>query len=84
MLPAQHQTVPISIPEAISSASHPGSNAQPNTDARLSFLDTAAFSPVNEKGCFEFDRVIKAGEILKRGRKTKVRNAKSFAPCAFY
>lgn len=33
-------------------------------------LDT--FSPVNQNGSFEFDRVIKSGEVLKRTRKTKV------------
>ncbi|KAF2225783.1 hypothetical protein BDZ85DRAFT_288103 [Elsinoe ampelina] len=32
-------------------------------------LDT--LSPVNQKGHFEFDRVIKAGQVLKRTRKTK-------------
>jgi len=30
------------------------------------------FSPVNEHGSFEFDRVIKIGAVLKRTRKTKV------------
>lgn len=32
-------------------------------------LDT--LSPVNQNGSFEFDRVIKAGEVLKRTRRTK-------------
>lgn len=32
-------------------------------------LDT--FSPVNQNGSFEFDRIIKQGEMLKRTRKTK-------------
>jgi hypothetical protein len=44
----------------------------PPAEPRKTFLDTAAFSPVNENGSFEFDRVIKAGQVLKRGRKTKV------------
>lgn len=30
-------------------------------------------SPVNQNGCFEFDRIIKAGTVVKRTRKTKVR-----------
>src|SRR4051812_2961699 len=34
-------------------------------------LDT--FSPVNENGSFEFDRVIKSGYMQKRTQKTKVR-----------
>lgn len=31
----------------------------------------AVMSPVNQNGCFEFDRIIKAGSVLKRTRKTK-------------
>lgn len=34
-------------------------------------LDT--FSPVNQNGSFEFDRVLKSGYVQKRTRKTKVR-----------
>jgi len=30
-------------------------------------------SPVNQNGCFEFDRIIKAGTVVKRTRKTKAR-----------
>jgi hypothetical protein len=33
-------------------------------------LDT--FSPVNANGSFEYDRVVKSGEVWKRTRKTKV------------
>ena len=33
----------------------------------------AVMSPVNQNGCFEFDRIIKAGTVVKRTRKTKVR-----------
>jgi len=33
-------------------------------------LDT--HSPVTQNGSFEFDRIIKSGEVLKRTRKTKV------------
>lgn len=29
-------------------------------------------SPVNQNGSYEFDRVLKAGPVLKRTRKTKV------------
>jgi hypothetical protein len=29
-------------------------------------------SPVNQNGCFEFDRIIKAGNVVKRTRKTRV------------
>jgi hypothetical protein len=34
-------------------------------------LDTS--SPVTQNGSYEFDRIIKSGEVLKRTRKTKVR-----------
>ena len=36
-------------------------------------LDT--FSPVNQNGSFEFDRVIKCGYVQKRTQKTKVGSA---------
>jgi PH domain len=58
----------------IATSFQPAENASispPAPDPRLNLLDTAAFSPVNEYGCFEFDRVIKAGELLKRGKLTK-------------
>ncbi|KAF4465401.1 ph domain-containing [Fusarium albosuccineum] len=32
----------------------------------------AAFSPVNNDGCFDFDRVVKSGHVQKRTQKTKV------------
>ncbi|KAF5001410.1 hypothetical protein FDECE_10939, partial [Fusarium decemcellulare] len=32
----------------------------------------AAFSPVNNDGCFDFDRVVKSGYVQKRTQKTKV------------
>lgn len=31
-----------------------------------------SFSPVNQNGSFEFDRVLKSGEVYKRTKKTKV------------
>lgn len=36
-------------------------------------LSLDAMSPVTQNGSFEFDRIIKSGEVLKRTRKTKVR-----------
>lgn len=35
-------------------------------------LPPDAFSPVNQNGSFEFDRVIKSGYVQKRTQKTKV------------
>lgn len=40
---------------------------------RNSHLNLDSFSPVNQNGSFEFDRVLKSGLVQKRTRKTKVR-----------
>jgi hypothetical protein len=37
-------------------------------------------SPVNQNGCFEFDRIIKAGTVVKRTRKTKARTPPTSMP----
>ncbi|KAL9072269.1 MAG: hypothetical protein Q9157_005179 [Trypethelium eluteriae] len=34
-------------------------------------MNLGTFSPVSQDGCFDFDRVIKSGQVLKRTRKTK-------------
>ncbi|KAI4156404.1 MAG: hypothetical protein LQ340_000287 [Diploschistes diacapsis] len=39
--------------------------------ARSGHLNLDVFSPVNQNGSFEFDRVIKSGQIYKRSRKTR-------------
>ncbi|KAI9718367.1 MAG: hypothetical protein M1812_004088 [Candelaria pacifica] len=39
--------------------------------ARNNHLSLETFSPVNQNGSFEFDRVLKSGEVNKRTRKTK-------------
>lgn len=39
--------------------------------ARSGHLNLDVFSPVNQNGSFEFDRVLKSGEVYKRTRKTK-------------
>lgn len=45
---------------------------QPRIDAlQTQHANLAVGSPVNQNGSFEFDRVIKAGSVLKRTRKTK-------------
>jgi hypothetical protein len=43
---------------------------------RNSHLTLDSFSPVNQNGSFEFDRVLKSGFVQKRTRKTKVGGAK--------
>ncbi|KAJ4982527.1 ph domain protein [Stagonosporopsis vannaccii] len=45
--------------------------AQPRFASVASVANAAVMSPVNHNGCFEFDRIIKAGPVLKRTRKTK-------------
>lgn len=39
---------------------------------RKAHLTLDTFSPVNQNGSFEFDRVIKSGQVLKRNKRTKV------------
>ena len=45
---------------------------QPDTAQRQGQLHIATLSPVNQKGHYEFDRVLKNGVVYKRTRKTKV------------
>ncbi|KAF4441508.1 hypothetical protein F53441_12021 [Fusarium austroafricanum] len=42
-------------------------SARPRSQSHLE----AAFSPVNNDGCFDFDRVLKSGYVQKRTQKTK-------------
>ncbi|KAL9000293.1 MAG: hypothetical protein Q9169_001010 [Polycauliona sp. 2 TL-2023] len=44
---------------------------QPVNEARTGHFTLDTFSPVNQNGSFEFDRVLKSGEVYKRTRKTK-------------
>lgn len=46
-----------------------------DTPAALPRFDSVAagvLSPVSQDGCFVFDRIIKAGNVVKRTRKTRV------------
>lgn len=45
---------------------------RPANEGRSGHLNLDTFSPVNQNGSFEFDRVLKSGELYKRTRKTKV------------
>lgn len=45
---------------------------QSASQMRRSNLNVDIFSPVNQNGSFEFDRVLKCGLVQKRTRKTKV------------
>lgn len=45
---------------------------QLKTGVRSGRLNLDTFSPVNQNGSFEFDRVLKSGDLKLRTRKTKV------------
>ena len=51
--------------QSIPLAARSGNEVKKNAPTRL-------FSPMNENGCYDFDRVIKSGNLQKRTRKTKV------------
>lgn len=59
----------------------PNSIAMPQLENQVDRLRNrlapGTFSPVNQNGSFEFDRVIKSGYVLKRTQKTKVRHLHS-------
>jgi hypothetical protein len=63
------RAVPLQIPPPSSVALPPPSSA---SKLRNSHLQLDTFSPVNQNGSFEFDRVLKSGFVEKRTRKTKV------------
>ncbi|RDL39445.1 uncharacterized protein BP5553_03785 [Venustampulla echinocandica] len=63
------RTTALQIPPPTSTVAPPISTSA--SRVRNSFLGHDAFSPVNENGSFEFDRVIKSGYVQKRTRKTK-------------
>jgi len=47
--------------------------AQPQIDSiKAASAAMGVMSPVSQNGCFEFDRIIKAGNVVKRTRKTRV------------
>jgi hypothetical protein len=46
--------------------------APPENAIRTANLTLDTFSPVNQNGSFEFDRVIKSAQVLKRTKKRKV------------
>lgn len=73
------QTIIMSQPRQIPQpAALPPSSSAPSlplsatSGLRSGHLNLDIFSPVNQNGSFEFDRVLKSGEVLKRTRKTKV------------
>lgn len=75
--PKQHATAlsPMQTPERSRPRLPPTTVVipQPEAGVRNGHLSLDVFSPVNQNGSFEFDRVLKSGEVHKRTRKTKVR-----------
>lgn len=63
------RTAGLQIPPS-SSISMPAQSSV--TKTRKGHLNLDTFSPVNQNGSFEFDRVLKSGYVQKRTRKTKV------------
>ena len=72
MAEGAQQTPPKSIPMAptLMKLSTP---AQPRfSSIQAQAASAGVMSPVNQDGCYEFDRIIKAGTVLKRTRRTRV------------
>ncbi|KAF2398559.1 PH domain-like protein [Trichodelitschia bisporula] len=68
---AASSTAPVAIPAAPATATVTAKQPSLSDAARKGHLSLNTFSPVNQNGSFEFDRVLKAGNALKRTRKTK-------------
>ena len=69
-IPGRRATLELPPPSSV--AFSPASSA---SKLRKSHLQIDTFSPVNQNGSFEFDRVLKSGFVQKRTRKTKVEEA---------
>ena len=65
---------PVQLPYHEKTRVPPTSIAIPQSTSavRNGHLSLDVFSPVNQNGSFEFDRVLRSGEVYKRTRKTKV------------
>jgi hypothetical protein len=87
VLPPPSQASPRALPKAQQGPAWPGRQfpsplstalSRPFTkgchSSRNIHLGLDTFSPVNQNGSFEFDRVLKCGTVQKRTRKTKVRH----------
>jgi len=75
--PAHEASQPRPIPKPTNALQITPSSAvllPPSSASRIrdAHLNLEAFSPVNQNGSYEFDRVLKSGYVHKRTRKTKV------------
>lgn len=66
-------SAPRNIPGAGLTLVPPNSPLPPRSSRSGQSRLEGALSPVAQNGSFEFDRIIKEGEVSKRTRKTKVR-----------
>jgi hypothetical protein len=67
--PIPQPTKPLQIPLPSSVTLPPPSSANRFSQSHMG-IET--FSPVNQNGSYDFDRVLKSGYVQKRTRKTKV------------
>lgn len=80
MAEVQHPAMPeASRPQKIPQPTKPLQIPQSNTiispsanRLQQSHMGIETFSPVNQNGSYDFDRVLKSGYVQKRTRKTKV------------
>lgn len=70
--PALPITQPKQIPQRGTPSLPPPVSVLVPSGPRSGHLGLDSFSPVNQNGSFEFDRVLKSGEVYKRTKKTKV------------
>lgn len=73
--PLPEASQPQPIPGAVQMPARSSATVAPSSASRLrnSYLNPDVFSPVNQNGSYECDRVLKSGFVQKRTRKTKVK-----------
>ncbi|KAK7537898.1 hypothetical protein IWX49DRAFT_76310 [Phyllosticta citricarpa] len=69
--PVRPSTPPNATVMKIATAQVAGPSSPTKDNSKGHHLGLGMFSPVNQNGSFEFDRVLKSGELMKRTRKTK-------------
>ena len=75
--PTHHEGMRMKLPDRSTTITiPPNSNVMSVAESQAARLRNRmaldAFSPVNQNGSFEFDRVLKSGYVQKRTQKTKV------------
>lgn len=65
---------PILLPDHTVQAGKPLAQSEDSDKRRNSHLNLNTFSPVNQNGSFEFDRVLKSGTVYRRIKSKHVSN----------